>query len=102
MRRADTLPRRFSLVTLLVAFLAMPLTGRQQPAATSLSHTQIVLLGTGDPAADPDQSGPATAVIVNDTFYLTILVPESCGAQRPPLLIGGSKRSNRRTCASPS
>jgi ribonuclease BN (tRNA processing enzyme) len=29
-----------------------------------------VLLGTGDPSADPDQSGPATAVVVNDTPYL--------------------------------
>src|SRR5207245_1946552 len=62
-----------SAVTVLVAFLAMPLTGRQQPATTSPSHTQIVLLGTGDPAADPDQSGPATAVIVNDTPYLVDL-----------------------------
>jgi len=70
MSRADILPQRFNSVTLLVAFLAMPLTGRQQPPTTSLSHTQIVLLGTGDPAADPDQSGPATAVIVNDTPYL--------------------------------
>ena len=33
----------------------------------------IVLLGTGDFAADPDQSGPATAVIVNDTPYLVDL-----------------------------
>ena len=73
MSRADTLPQRFNSVTLLVAFLAMPLTGRQQPPTTSLSHTQIVLLGTGDPAADPDQSGPATAVIVNDTPYLVDL-----------------------------
>ena len=50
MRRAATLPQRFSAVTLLVAFLAMPLTGRQQSPTTTLSHTQIVLLGTGDPA----------------------------------------------------
>jgi hypothetical protein len=27
-------------------------------------------LGTGDPAADPDQSGPATAIVVNGTAYL--------------------------------
>src|SRR5713226_1850834 len=73
MSRADTQPWPFSAVTVLVAFLAMPLTGRQQPPTTSPSHTHIVLLGTGDPAADPDQSGPATAVIVNDTPYLVDL-----------------------------
>ena len=37
----------------------------QQP-----SHTQIVLLGTGNPAPDPERSGPATAIVVNDTPYL--------------------------------
>src|SRR6266567_7630070 len=73
MSRADTLSRLFSAVTVLVAFLAMALTGRQQPPMTSPSHTQIVLLGTGDPAADPVQSGPATAVIVNETPYLVDL-----------------------------
>jgi ribonuclease BN (tRNA processing enzyme) len=73
MSRADTELRLFSVVTVLVAFLAMPLTGRQQRPATSPNHTHVVLLGTGDPAADPDQSGPATAVIVNDTPYLVDL-----------------------------
>jgi ribonuclease Z len=37
----------------------------QQPG-----HTQIVLLGTGNPAPDPERSGPATAIVVNDTPYL--------------------------------
>lgn len=32
--------------------------------------TQVVLLGTGTPAPDPERSGPATAVIVDDTPYL--------------------------------
>ncbi len=32
--------------------------------------TQIVLLGTGTPSPDPDRSGPATAIVVNDTPYL--------------------------------
>ena len=73
MGRADSLSRLFSIVTVSVAFLAIPLAGRQQPATALASRTQIVLLGTGDPAADPDQSGPATAVIVNDTPYLVDL-----------------------------
>jgi ribonuclease BN (tRNA processing enzyme) len=36
---------------------------RRQPA-------RVVMLGTGNPAADPDRSGPATAIVVNDTPYL--------------------------------
>jgi ribonuclease BN (tRNA processing enzyme) len=32
--------------------------------------TQVVLLGTGTPAPDPERSGPATAVVVDDTPYL--------------------------------
>jgi ribonuclease BN (tRNA processing enzyme) len=32
--------------------------------------TQVVMLGTGNPNADPDRSGPAVAVIVNGQSYL--------------------------------
>lgn len=32
--------------------------------------TQVVLLGTGTPAPDPERSGPATAVVVDETPYL--------------------------------
>lgn len=32
--------------------------------------TRVVMLGTGTPRPDPDRSGPATALIVNDTPYL--------------------------------
>lgn len=39
------------------------------------SHTQIVMLGTGTPRADPQRSGPATAIIVNDTPYLVDVGP---------------------------
>jgi len=34
------------------------------------SVTKIVLLGTGNPNANPDRSGPATAIIVNNVPYL--------------------------------
>jgi ribonuclease Z len=34
------------------------------------SRTQIVLLGAGTPNADPDRSGPAVAIVVNDTPYV--------------------------------
>ena len=50
---------------------AIRLLAASQPSAPpSSAHTQIVLLGTGTPAADPDRFGPATAIIVNDTAYL--------------------------------
>lgn len=39
----------------------------QTPVA---SKTQVVMLGTGTPNADPERSGPAVAVVVNDTPYL--------------------------------
>ncbi len=42
-----------------------------QPSITpQSSQTKVVLLGTGTPAATPDRSGPATAIVVNDTAYL--------------------------------
>jgi ribonuclease BN (tRNA processing enzyme) len=49
-----------------IRLLAAP----QQSVIESPAQTQIVLLGTGTPAADPDRFGPATAIIVNDTAYL--------------------------------
>ena len=37
--------------------------------------TQIVLLGTGNPAPTPERSGPCTAIVVNGTPYLVDLGP---------------------------
>ena len=37
---------------------------------TSPRGTQVVLLGTGNPSADPERSGPSVAIVVNDTPYL--------------------------------
>ena len=42
----------------------------EQPATVVPNRTQVVLLGTGNPPADPDRSGPATAIVANDTAYL--------------------------------
>ncbi len=44
------------------------------PPDSSL-RTQVVLLGTGTPNAEPDRSGPAVAVVVDDTPYLVDLGP---------------------------
>lgn len=39
------------------------------------SRTRLVLLGTGTPNADPDRSGPAVALVVDDRAYLVDLGP---------------------------
>ena len=63
-------------------------------------RTRVVLLGTGTPGAEPDRSGPATAVVVDETAYLIDFGPgvvrqaaaaaaAGVTALRPPnLLIG--------------
>ncbi len=53
-----------------ISVAAATLSAQQPPAAHPTSHTQVVLLGTGTPAIDPDRSGPATAVVVNGSAYL--------------------------------
>lgn len=46
--------------------------GAASPSQTAPgdSGTRVVVLGTGTPNADPDRSGPAVAIIVNDRSYL--------------------------------
>lgn len=55
-----------------VLFLLALFSARHWPTRTTAaqSKTQVVLLGTGTPNADPERSGPAVAVVVNDTPYL--------------------------------
>ena len=38
--------------------------------AGSAAQTRVVVLGTGNPSADPERWGPALAVVVNDRAYL--------------------------------
>ena len=57
-------------LVVLCVILAGSLASAQQPPATVGSKTRLVLLGTGTPGPDPDRSGPATAIIVNETAYL--------------------------------
>ena len=56
--------RRFLFALAFLSCSVLPLTQAAQ------SKTQIVLLGTGTPNADPERFGPATAIVVNDTPYL--------------------------------
>ncbi|MEE8171238.1 MAG: MBL fold metallo-hydrolase, partial [Phycisphaerae bacterium] len=41
-----------------------------EPADRPAPRTLVVLLGTGTPNADPDRSGPATAIVVDGVPYL--------------------------------
>ncbi len=42
---------------------------------TPPAATRVVMLGTGNPRPDPERSGPATAIVVNDTPYLVDFGP---------------------------
>lgn len=60
----DRVPARCIRVTLLIAAAVL------SPAAQKPSGTQIVLLGTGTPAIEPDRSAASTAIVVNGAAYL--------------------------------
>ena len=66
-----------SVALLLVALVPVTAgtTAGQQPPRPAASKTRIVLLGTGTPAPLADRSGPATAIIVNETAYLVDFGP---------------------------
>ena len=57
----------FLAVLLVIAARSAAVGQPQTPVST---RTQIVFLGTGNPGPLPDRSGPATAIVVNDTAYL--------------------------------
>ena len=64
---------RIAWTVLAASGIATAAQGVQQPPdAGKSSGSKIVLLGTGTPAATPDRSGPATAIVVNDTAYLVL------------------------------
>ena len=66
---------RVVLLSLLPLVLAATLAGpsfgvAEQESTGNASRSQVVLLGTGTPNADPERSGPSVAIVVNDTPYL--------------------------------
>lgn len=67
MRRRAAL---FAAMLMSVGTGIAPQSAEAEAAAQPTSTTQVVLLGTGNPPVDPDRSGPATAIVVNDTPYL--------------------------------
>ncbi len=64
--------RLLGVALILVALGAVPVAEAEVlPSAT----TQIVMLGTGTPNPEPQRSGPAVAIVVNDTPYLVDFGP---------------------------
>ena len=59
-----------AFVTVAVALVTTGTVDRHENQSAAQTGTQVVLLGTGTPPADPDRSGPATAIVVNGTPYL--------------------------------
>jgi ribonuclease BN (tRNA processing enzyme) len=58
-----------------VAIAANPQESESQPSKERPTRTRVVLLGTGTPVPDPDRSGPATAIVVDDSAYLVDFGP---------------------------
>jgi len=67
-------PRLASALVVFAAAIAAP-AGQERAAGPEAPRTKIVLLGTGTPSPIPERSGPATAIIVNDTAYLVDFGP---------------------------
>jgi ribonuclease BN (tRNA processing enzyme) len=60
---------------LLVVLAASAQQPASQPPKEHATRTRVVLLGTGTPVPDPDRSGPATAIVVDDSAYLVDFGP---------------------------
>ena len=60
---------------LLVALAASAQQPASQPPKEHTARTRVVLLGTGTPVPDPDRSGPATSIVVDDSAYLVDFGP---------------------------
>ena len=62
------LSRLLTHTAYLAVILGVASTTSAQQKTTA--HTQLVMLGTGNPNADPDRSGPAVAVVAGGMAYL--------------------------------
>jgi ribonuclease BN (tRNA processing enzyme) len=59
-----------SMLCLLLIALALSYPSLGAPATDYSKGTHVVVLGSGNPNADPERSGPALAVVVNSSAYL--------------------------------
>ena len=64
-----------SSALLLIAVAALPQQPTGQKSSANTNRTRVVLLGTGQPVPDPDRSGPATAIVVDENAYLVDFGP---------------------------
>jgi ribonuclease BN (tRNA processing enzyme) len=67
--------RSIQFCLVLIGSLASSQEPAVQPPKQSTARTRVVLLGTGTPVPDPDRSGPATAIVVDDSVYLVDFGP---------------------------
>lgn len=67
--------RRIWIHVALFLLLAVASQVFAQSPAKQAGSTQVVMLGTGTPQPDPERSGPATAIVVNDAAYLVDFGP---------------------------
>jgi ribonuclease BN (tRNA processing enzyme) len=63
------------LILMVVAAVTSLAQETPSPSRQQTPRTRVVLLGTGTPVPDPDRSGPATAIVVDDTAYLVDFGP---------------------------
>lgn len=68
-------PGKIALILCTAVFLVPLKTTSAQTADAASGRAQIVFLGTGTPKPDPERSGPATAIVVNNTAYLVDFGP---------------------------
>jgi ribonuclease Z len=69
---------RSTVASAFVCAIALVITAgaADQPSVRPVAaQTKVVLLGTGTPSPNPDRSGPATAIVSNDTAYLVDFGP---------------------------
>src|ERR1700757_3440415 len=65
----------YLLLMVLTAVTGLAQERSSHPSRQQTPRTRVVLLGTGTPVPDPDRSGPATAIVVDDTAYLVDFGP---------------------------
>jgi len=63
-------PTRLSRAPRLALIAALSTSARAQSPSPPPVRSHVVLLGTGTPNADPSRSGPAVAIVVDNTTYI--------------------------------
>ena len=75
MTNSDIVRRLLVFGVVAVAATLPALTAQERTEKPQPPQTKVVLLGTGTPQPSPERSGPATAIVVNDTAYLVDFGP---------------------------